>query len=242
VPAIGAREWGAPDGDDALKVWRKAVEAAGIFVFKDTFKQRDISGFCLAHPELPVVMINNSTAKTRQIFSLLHELTHVLTHRRAISTFDDAPLDRLTPNEQRIERFCNRIAAEVLIPGHEFATLMRGLPENIEALTSEEFAALAERYRVSREVILRRFRDADRVSQAFYEGRKREWDGQREKDGSGGNFYLTKGSYLSERLMSEVFARYGRRQITVDEAADYIGVKPKQVDELESRFLRGRAA
>ena len=41
---------------------------------------------------------------------------------------------------------------------------------------------------------------------------------------------------------SEVFARYGRRQITVDEAADFIGVKPKQVDELESRFLRGRAA
>jgi hypothetical protein len=42
--------------------------------------------------------------------------------------------------------------------------------------------------------------------------------------------------------MSEVFARYGRRQISVDEAADFIGVKPKHVDELESRFLRGMAA
>ena len=107
---------------------------------------------------------------------------------------------------------------------------------------SDGFAALASRYRVSREVILRRFRDADRVSQAFYEDRKREWDGQRTGEGSGGNFYLTKGAYLSERLMSEVFARYGRRQITIDEAADFIGVKPKRVDELESRFLRGRAA
>lgn len=240
VPPIGAIEWGASDGDDALKLWRKAVEAGGVFVFKDTFKQREISGFCLADPELPVVMINNSTTKTRQIFSLLHELAHVLTNRRAISTFDDAPLARLAPSEQEIERFCNRIAAEILVPGQDFAVQVAGLPRNIEALTSDGFAALAERYRVSREVVLRRFRDADRVSQAFYEERKREWDSQRtEKEGSGGNFYLTKGAYLSERLMSEVFARYGRRQITIDEAAEFIGVKPKQVDELESRFLRG---
>ncbi|CAN7553801.1 ImmA/IrrE family metallo-endopeptidase [Mesorhizobium sp. LjRoot246] len=243
VPAPGANEWGAADGDEALKLWRKAIEAGGVFVFKDTFKQREISGFCLEHPELPVVMINNSTTKTRQIFSLLHELAHVLIGWRAISTFDDASLKRLPLAEQRIERFCNQIAAEILVPAQDFALQVAGLPQNVEALSSDRFAALAARYRVSREVILRRFRDADRVSQDFYERRKLEWDGQRVgKESSGGSFYLTKGAYLSERLMSEVFARYGRRQISVDEAADFIGVKPKQVDELESRFLRGLAA
>ncbi|PDS80269.1 DNA-binding protein [Rhizobium sp. L43] len=243
VPAPGARDWGAPDGDEALKVWRKAIEAGGVFVFKDTFKQKEVSGFCLEHPELPVMMINNSTTKTRQIFSLLHELAHVLMGRRAISTFDDAPLSRLPPAEQRIERFCNQIAADILVPAQDFAAQVAGLPQNVEALPSDIFAALAARYRVSREVILRRFRDADRVSQTFYEERKREWDGQKlDKASSGGSFYSTKGAYLSERLMSEVFARYGRRQISVDEAADFIGVKPKQVDELESRFLRGMAA
>jgi Zn-dependent peptidase ImmA (M78 family)/transcriptional regulator with XRE-family HTH domain len=244
VPPVGAREWGGPDGEQALKLWRTAIEAGGVFVFKDTFKQRELSGFCLADPELPVIMINNSTTKTRQIFSVLHELAHVLTHRRAISTFDDSRLERLAPTEQRIERFCNRVAAEILVPSDDFSERVASLPQNIEALTSDDFAELAARYRVSREVILRRFRDADRVSRAFYEERKREWNAQRleENEGSGGNFYLTKRSYLSERLMSEVFARYGRRQITVDEAADFIGVKPKQVEELESRFLRGRAA
>lgn len=243
VPAPGANEWGGADGDEALKLWCKAIEASGVFVFKDTFKQREISGFCLEHPELPVVMINNSATKTRQIFSLLHELAHVLIGWRAISTFDDAPLKRLPPAEQRIERFCNQIAAEILVPAQDFASQVAGLPQNVEALSSDRFAALAARYRVSREVILRRFRDANRVSQDFYERRKLEWDGQRVgKESSGGSFYLTKGAYLSERLMSEVFARYGRRQISVDEAADFIGVKPKQVDELESRFLRGLAA
>jgi Zn-dependent peptidase ImmA (M78 family) len=117
------------------------------------------------------------------------------------------------------------------------------LPQNVETLPSDRFAELASRYRVSREVILRRFLDANRVSQAFYEARTREWNGQKgERASPGGSFYLTKSAYLSERLMSEVFSRYGRRQISVDEAADFIGVKPKHVDELESRFLKGLAA
>jgi transcriptional regulator with XRE-family HTH domain len=114
VADVDSPEWrrsNSNDRDDAaLKAWRKAIEAAGVFVFKDTFKQKEISGFCLEHPELPVVMINNSTTKTRQIFSLLHELAHILLGRQAISTFSDEPLGRLPPGEQKIERFCGRLA------------------------------------------------------------------------------------------------------------------------------------
>ncbi len=62
----------------ALKQWRQAVEDCGVFVFKAAFKQKDISGFCLMDESLPVIYLNNSTTKTRQIFSLLHELAHLL--------------------------------------------------------------------------------------------------------------------------------------------------------------------
>jgi len=80
------REW--HDDDVALKRWRRAIEARGVFVFKNTFKQREISGFCLAHPEFPVITVNNSTTKTRQVFSLVHELAHVLFQRNGISAFE----------------------------------------------------------------------------------------------------------------------------------------------------------
>ncbi len=243
ITPLGANGLGTLSSDEALKRWRKAIETAGVFVFKDSFKQSEISGFCLEHQELPVVMINNSTAKNRQIFSLLHELAHVLLGRRAISTFDDAPLNRLPIGEQKIERFCNAIAAEILVPSDDFAIQSDRLMQNIEACSDDDFTLLAGRYGVSREVILRKFLDAGRVGKAFYNQRKAEWD-KRGADQAkvGGSFYLTKGAYLSERLMAEVFSRYGRRQITVDEAADFIGVKAKHVDELESRFLRNLAA
>jgi Zn-dependent peptidase ImmA (M78 family) len=63
---------------------------------------------------LPVVYLNNSTTKTRQIFSLLHELAHLLIGINGLSKFDTSYIDRLPQVEKKIERFCNAIAAEVL--------------------------------------------------------------------------------------------------------------------------------
>src|SRR5262245_32112049 len=51
---------------EALKVWRGAVEERGVYVFKNTFKQKDVSGLCLYDPEFPLIYVNNSTAMTRQ--------------------------------------------------------------------------------------------------------------------------------------------------------------------------------
>lgn len=102
------------DDTAALKAWRTAIEEAGIYVFKNTFKQNSISGFCLLDPQLPIIYLNNSTTKTRQIFSLLHELAHVLLQTSTVSRID-------TPEAQddeysRLEQFCNAFAAEILIP------------------------------------------------------------------------------------------------------------------------------
>ena len=39
---------------EAMAAWRGCVEDAGVFVFKRSFKQREVSGFCLTDVELPV--------------------------------------------------------------------------------------------------------------------------------------------------------------------------------------------
>jgi len=79
--------------DEALKQWRDKIEAVGVFVFKDTFKQKEVSGFCIYDNQFPIIYINNSTAKTRQIFTLFHELAHLLLHKNAIATLDEDYLD-----------------------------------------------------------------------------------------------------------------------------------------------------
>jgi Zn-dependent peptidase ImmA (M78 family)/transcriptional regulator with XRE-family HTH domain len=128
--------WG--DDDQALKAWRTAIEEAGIFVFKAAFKQKEISGFCLTDENLPIIYLNNSTTKTRQIFSLLHELAHLLLGMKGLSKFDAAYADLLPLREREVERFCNAIAAEVLMPEADFSAQVRQFPDNAEQASDEQ--------------------------------------------------------------------------------------------------------
>lgn len=228
--------------DEALRQWRQVVEQHGVFVFKNSFKQKEISGFCLRDGEFPLIYLNNSTTKTRQIFSLLHELAHLLFNVNGLSKFDKRYIDALPQHERKVEVFCNAVASEVLIPGQDFYQQIQGLPQDIEQSTDAEIAKLARRYSVSREAILRRFLDLGRVRQAYYEQKAEEWTGQIKKSkGGGGSWYATAGSYISDKMLREVFSRFFRNQVSAAQAAEYLGVPPKNLAGLEERVLRRTA-
>ncbi len=229
------------DEDSSLKNWRKAIEDRGVFVFKESFEQKDISGFCLVDAQFPVVYLNNSTTKTRQLFSLLHELAHLLLSVNGLSKFDKQYVEHLSDQEKQIEQFCNVIAAEVLIPSFDFQQQVSRLPADIERASEEQISDIAARYGVSREAILRRFLDQDRVSEAFYKQKAEIWATQKKK-GTRGNWYATQNVYLSERFAKEVVSRHYKNQLSVEQAADLLGIKPKTFAGLEQRILQGSVA
>lgn len=227
--------------DLALKQWRQAIESSGVFIFKAPFKQKDISGFCLLDQAFPLIYINNSTSKTRQTFSLMHELAHLLLSINGLSKFDNRYIEQLPQAEKQIEQFCNAVAAEVLIPLSDFEQRIRSFPADIERVGEEQFSNLANRYGVSREAILRRFLDQGRVSDAFYARQSKRWADQK-KPGTGGDWYASQNSYLSDRFAKEVVSRHYRNQLSVEQAADLLGIKAKNFAGLEQRILNGAAA
>lgn len=234
-------QWAWRQDELALKHWREAVEALGIFVFKAPFKQKEISGFCLFAPDVPLIYLNNGTTKTRQIFSLLHELAHLLLQLAGISKFNHDYVARLPAAEQRIEVFCNQLAAELLMPAHDFLQHSEALGVNAEGASDQAIAALAMRYGVSREAVLRRLLDQGRVGQVHYEAKAKLWASQK-KAAKGGDWYASQNAYLSDRLSREVVARHYRNQITVEQAAEYLGIRARNFAGLEQRILQGGAA
>ncbi len=225
----------------ALKAWREACEARGIFVFKAPFKQKEISGFCLLDEEFPLIYLNNGTTKTRQTFSLLHEVAHLLFSQSGISKFESDYVRRLPLSERRLEQFCNQLAAEVLIPAEDFAAQLRLLPADAETFPEHLFAQVAGRYGVSREAVLRRLLELGRVRKQFYERQAKRWTSQTKTKG-GGNWYATQNTYLSDRFAREVIRRHYRNQISLEQAAEFLGVKAKNFAGLEQFILQGAIA
>lgn len=229
------------DDELALKQWREAIESAGVFVFKAAFSQKDISGFCLIDQDFPLIYLNNSATKTRQIFSLLHELAHLLLSMNGLSKFDTSYIDRLPARERQIERFCNAIAAEMLMPSDDFRAQIARFPAEVERASDQQFAELATHYAVSREVVLRRFLDLGRVGRGFYEQKAKQWAEPR-KGASRGDWYASQNAYLSERFAQEVVRRHYRHQLTLEQASEFLGIKPKNFPGLEQRILQGADA
>jgi Zn-dependent peptidase ImmA (M78 family) len=224
--------------DEALKQWRDRIEGSGVFVFKESFKQKEISGFCIYDDEFPIIYVNNSTSKTRQIFSLFHELAHLLLHKNAIAKLDEDYVDFLAPAEQRIERFCNSIAAAFLVPDEDFNVRIK----EVVPIDDKRIVALARHYNVSREVILRKILDRRMIDEANYKEKIEEWASQATGGGGGGDYYATQASYLGNTYLRLVFSKHYQGKISLEQVADYLGVRSKSVGGLEELVLRRTTA
>jgi Zn-dependent peptidase ImmA (M78 family) len=195
-----------------------------------------VSGFCLTDPELPIIFINNSTAKSRQIFTLFHELAHLLFAENGMTLIDDSYIDSLPLDDRHLEIACNRIAAEVLVPADDFE-VRAGAWDGSE----EGIGDIADEFKVSREVIARKLLDRGSLSEddyrAYTAGWNRAWLNR--KKGRGGNYYATQIAYLGKSFSNLAFSRYYDGYCTLSELADHLGVKAKQVDNLEPMVLAG---
>jgi Zn-dependent peptidase ImmA (M78 family) len=233
VPLSDQTRW--PDDETAIKEWRKALLAAGVFVFKDAFRDSEFSGFCLYDDVFPVIYVNNSTTKTRQIFTLFHELAHLLFHTSGIDKAHDEYISRLRPDGRDIEVFCNRFAAEFLFPERDFSAALAD--QKPTEATAERLASV---YHVSREFIFRRFLDRELIGEATYVAAARRWASQKQT-GSGGDYYWTKLSYLGRDYVSLALTAYRRNRISENELAEYLDTKPRNLAGIEDYFARGAA-
>ena len=225
--------------DEALREWRRRVQDTGIWVFKRYLKQSDVAGFCYVHDELPIIYLNNSQPKVRQIFTLFHELAHVLLGFDHIERSDVTHYLRFLEGEDhRKEVACNRFANEFLVPTDDFV-------EHAVAWERDDdsFDYLSRRYFVSREVILRKYRDRGWADSNFYRDTVERWRSEREQTekrpgGQGGNFYHTKATYLGEKYLELAFKGYYRGSYELEELAGYLDVKANQVIGLEPSLHR----
>ncbi|TAN07986.1 MAG: ImmA/IrrE family metallo-endopeptidase [Rhodanobacteraceae bacterium] len=234
-----------------LSTWTEALrrliakaEDAGVMVMassvvgSNSHRKLDVGefrGFALADTLAPLVFLNGSDSKSAQMFTLAHELAHLWLGASGVS---DTETGRVP--EQQVERWCNQVAAELLVPMEALrATYQPGTP------IPQEIQRLAREFKVSTLVALRRLFDAGFINQtSLWQHYREEQERIRslERSGTGGgDFYNSLGARTSKRFaraivsstlegltpFTEAFRMLGvRKTATFYQAARELGVAP----------------
>src|SRR5262245_27123292 len=181
----------------------------------------EMRGFAISERPLPVVVINKKDSPKGRIFSMLHEFTHILMGDSSISGNEQSSFG-LPAKKQKIEAFCNSVAASMLLPlsaFHEDAEVMRYESDN--DWNDNVVMNIAHGFNVSRECVWRRLLTRKKITQQFYQKKRDEllndFYNQREKakPSSGGPPYHIKVLSTIGALYSElVLNSYYREKIT----------------------------
>ncbi len=218
--------------EDALRTLRRAIESIGILVFSSSvvgmsnsrnLDPEEFRGFVLCDAIAPVIFVNSADSKSAQMFTLAHELAHVW--RGTNGLFN---LVQMMPSKEKSEQFCNRVAAELLVPEKKLTARWQ------EAVkTDRPFHTVAWWFKVSPVVAARRALDLKLISKPeffrFYETDRAEWrDRQAEKKAKkkpGGDFYRNMGVRLGYRFSSIVVRAACEGRILYRDAYKLTGLK-----------------
>ena len=214
----------------ALRLLIDRVEELGILVMVNgvvganshrKLKPAEFRGFAMSDPIAPLIFINGADTKAAQIFTLAHELAHLCLGESALS---DASMKTATGPDDEI--WCNKVAAEFLLPLDDFRQRFGG------GLDVENLQRLAARYRVSTLVVLKRAFDAKLVG--WDEFRARYDDelarltailDQQRAESTGGNYYNTQRLRLSQRFARAVVSSTAEGSTTYRDAYELLGTR-----------------
>lgn len=235
------KKWSSPN--EALREWKRALEEKNIFVLQASLTQDSISAFCLTDKLPYIIVLNSSEHEYRRIFSLLHEVGHILLRKSGICTPDN--LSRNSYDYQRIEKFCNQFAASVLLPQEDFEQI-----ENVQALIRTPFSSwdedlirrASQSVKVSKEVFLRRLLTLGHIQEAQYEVWRKKWvkDSESYEKPKKGKViipqYVKCISQNGHAFTSFVLEQFHNNKLTYTGVSEILNIAPKHISTLEMKL------
>ena len=229
--------------DEAFTYLREIIEESGVYVlilgnlgsFHTNIPVEVFRGFALADPIAPVIVINDQDARTAWSFTALHELVHLWLGQTGISGINA---------ENRIERYCNDVAGEFLLPTEDLRGFKPGPQRNMQQL-AEEIGRFAQAHRVSRAMVAYKLYRTGNITRATWADldrdfreewrayKQREADKNKKKEG-GPNYYIVRRHRMGTALLGLVRRSLDEGTITYTKASRVLGVKPRNVEPLLS--------
>ncbi|MBT2767821.1 ImmA/IrrE family metallo-endopeptidase [Stenotrophomonas sp. ISL-67] len=239
----GVRDWLGLDGVSTFEGYRQAIERKGILVFRTNGyqgkwqvpKSSSVLGLAIYHEAFPLIVVRKARFESRQTFTLIHELAHILLHKDSVID-EDADLSE-RQSEGR-EREANQFAAQLLVPDALAANI------NVREMPTEasEFDAWLAPWRkvtgASSEVHLLRLLALGRISRDAYDDYKAWQSGQSLDESDGGTRmyrYREPKHIFGDGYVRTVLTALNQKRISLTRASRFLdGLKLNDLHKLES--------
>jgi Zn-dependent peptidase ImmA (M78 family) len=217
---------------DALVRLRQKIEAADILIVvngvvgnntRRKLVPDEFRGFALCDAYAPLIFINGADGKAAQMFTIAHELVHLWIGADGVSNPEVTPAPA-----GGTERFCNAVAAEFLVPAHEFLECWRRMRPD-----AEPYQYLARHFKVSPVVAARRALELGLIARsdffAFYSAYQED-ERRTRGAGSGGNFWNTQNVRVGQRFGAAVVRAAKEGRLLYREAYQLTGMSGATFD------------
>jgi len=232
--------------DNAFKHLRSIAEEIGVFVIlagnlgshHSNIDTKIFRGFVLADKIAPFIVINDQDAKSAWSFTLLHEITHLLLGQTGVSG---------SFAESEIEKFCNDVASEILLPANELDNFKPDT-SNFDNLT-QEISVFSKIRNISSSLVSYRLLRQGSIDNKMWSDLsiyfKNKWLASKEiqkernkKQDGGPNYFIVRRNKLGNALVSFAERMMYSGALTTTKAGLLLGIKPLKVHKL---FDTGRA-
>ncbi len=152
--------------DKALAYCIHELEKYDVLVFQASkIDPKEMRGLSISYEEMPIIVLNRKDEPSSRLFTLCHELVHIVTRTSGIC--NNTSLQEAT-SQNEFELWCNRIAGQILVPIDQIVSHSATTQIKKFGFDDSYVNAMARDFAVSREVILHRLWDIKLIDEKFY--------------------------------------------------------------------------
>ncbi len=158
--------------DGLFRYLRDKAESIGVFIvlegdlgsYHSKIGPEVFRGIVISDSFAPFIVVNPNDSLSARVFTLVHELVHVWLGDTGISNLDSLGTEH--HDYGRHEKYCNKVAAEFLVPEQELRARWIGAQEVDEL--SGNIRKTAKEFKVSEICFARRLLDLRFISKEYY--------------------------------------------------------------------------
>lgn len=219
-----------------LYQWKEVLYDLGVLVFEtEDVEEEEMSGMSLYFDICPIIIINGKNKENRRIFTIMHELCHLILHQSSICDVD---------KYNKKETLCNKVAAEILVPEKTLSD------EKIFFKNGNvNYSGLSHLYGVSQQVIVYKLANMHKISDSTKKllisqieernQKKKEKQKQKNKNSNGGGMskIAKKKKYEGKPYSRFILNAYENEIISYSKIIRYLNISPNEIDSLYEEVM-----